>query len=100
MTGLRCGRCERPVCTKCVILGPAGPRCKDCSKTDPTFRPGAIGLGAKRTVSSIFSGGAFKWYWVLLLGSLVFSGVRSCAHFIGSQRQPPPHETSVPEKND
>jgi hypothetical protein len=29
-TGLRCNRCERPVCSDCVELTPVGYRCKQC----------------------------------------------------------------------
>jgi hypothetical protein len=26
-----CGRCERPICVKCMVSGPAGMRCPDCA---------------------------------------------------------------------
>ena len=26
-TYVRCGRCDRPICTKCAMLGPVGMRC-------------------------------------------------------------------------
>ena len=29
-TGLRCNRCERPICTSCAVLTPTGYRCKEC----------------------------------------------------------------------
>jgi len=29
-TGLRCNRCEKPICTSCAILTPTGYRCKEC----------------------------------------------------------------------
>lgn len=29
-TGLRCNRCEKPICPKCAILTPTGYRCKEC----------------------------------------------------------------------
>lgn len=29
-TGLRCNRCERPICTACAVLTPTGYRCKEC----------------------------------------------------------------------
>ena len=29
-TSLRCNRCEKPVCSKCIILTPTGYRCKQC----------------------------------------------------------------------
>ena len=31
-TGLRCGRCETPVCPRCRIHGPVGIRCLDCGR--------------------------------------------------------------------
>lgn len=29
-TTLRCNRCEKPICPKCVVSTPTGYRCKDC----------------------------------------------------------------------
>lgn len=29
-TGLRCNRCEKPICAKCAIQTPTGYRCKEC----------------------------------------------------------------------
>ncbi len=29
-TGLRCNRCERPICAQCAIHTPTGYRCKEC----------------------------------------------------------------------
>ena len=29
-TGLRCNRCERPICSDCAVLTPTGYRCKEC----------------------------------------------------------------------
>ena len=31
-TWLRCGRCDRPICTKCSVQGPVGSRCKECGR--------------------------------------------------------------------
>jgi hypothetical protein len=57
-TWVRCGRCDRPICTKCAMQGPVGFRCRNCGTlaNDPlsTIRPTqaviglavAIGLGA------------------------------------------------------
>jgi MFS family permease len=42
-TGLRCNRCEKPICTSCAILTPTGYRCKECvrgqQKVFDTARP-------------------------------------------------------------
>ena len=29
-TNLRCNKCGKPVCTKCIVLTPVGYRCKEC----------------------------------------------------------------------
>ena len=31
-TNLRCGRCEKLVCTECMVHTPVGVRCQDCGK--------------------------------------------------------------------
>jgi hypothetical protein len=31
-TGLRCARCERPICPSCAVQTPTGYRCKECVK--------------------------------------------------------------------
>ncbi|HMO53073.1 MAG TPA: hypothetical protein PJ994_01090, partial [Tepidiformaceae bacterium] len=31
-TAHRCGRCDTPICPKCMIQGPVGTRCRDCAK--------------------------------------------------------------------
>jgi hypothetical protein len=30
-TAVSCGKCDRPICTKCMIPGPAGMRCPECA---------------------------------------------------------------------
>jgi hypothetical protein len=48
-TYVRCGRCDRPICTRCAMQGPVGFRCKNCGTlaNDPltTFRPTQLALG-------------------------------------------------------
>lgn len=31
-TYLRCGRCERPICPRCLIQTPVGAKCRDCAQ--------------------------------------------------------------------
>ena len=35
-TVLRCGRCETPICPKCLVYTPVGARCPDCGKPQPS----------------------------------------------------------------
>ena len=39
-TNLRCGKCDTPICPKCMVQTPVGARCPDCAKLYklPTFR--------------------------------------------------------------
>ncbi len=31
-TFVRCGKCDRPICPNCMVSGPVGVRCRDCSR--------------------------------------------------------------------
>jgi hypothetical protein len=39
-TGLRCGKCDKPICPKCLVHTPVGARCRDCAHIAslPTFQ--------------------------------------------------------------
>jgi len=39
-TKLRCGKCGKPICPKCLVQTPVGARCPDCAKLYklPTYR--------------------------------------------------------------
>jgi hypothetical protein len=59
-TSLRCGRCGKPICPKCLVQTPVGARCRDCARLYklPTFRvsPGyylrAIGVALGMAVAT------------------------------------------------
>ena len=42
-TNLRCGKCDKPICPKCMVQTPVGARCPDCAKLYklPTYRVSA-----------------------------------------------------------
>ena len=48
-TRVRCGRCDRPICTRCAMQGPVGFRCRQCGTLafDPltSLTPSQIALG-------------------------------------------------------
>ena len=85
-TALSCGRCERPICTRCAINGPAGIRCRECSRHKVAVRPGAIVHEARRSVSGVFRGGPWTIYALMALVSIGLGVTRGC----GSQREPRP----------
>lgn len=37
-TRVTCGRCERPICTKCSVIGSVGVRCRECAKNRVPIR--------------------------------------------------------------
>ncbi len=43
-TNLRCGKCGKPICPKCMVETPVGARCPDCARLYkiPTFRISGI----------------------------------------------------------
>jgi len=67
-TGLACGRCETPICPKCVVMTDVGARCPDCAprRRLPQFEVGPIyllrGIGA-----AVAAGGALGLAWALIL---------------------------------
>ena len=58
-TNLRCGKCGKPICPKCLVQTPVGARCTDCAKLYklPTFRVSsknylvAVGVGLGMAVA-------------------------------------------------
>lgn len=38
-TNLRCSKCEKPICPRCMVYTPVGPRCPDCAavRRIPTY---------------------------------------------------------------
>jgi hypothetical protein len=76
-TVLRCGRCETPICPKCVVMTDVGARCPDCAprRRLPQFELGPVyllrGLGAAVTAA-----GVLGLAWGLLLpGDYGFFGI-------------------------
>lgn len=99
-TQLSCGRCGRPVCTKCVVLGPAGPRCRECSKLNVEARPAAVLYGIKSGVRGLFRSGPWTIYiWILLI-SMVAGSIRGCMAMMESQKRQQQYERMAPDGSD
>lgn len=43
-TNLRCGKCGKPICPKCMVQTPVGARCPECARLYklPTYRVSAV----------------------------------------------------------
>lgn len=68
-TALRCGKCETPICPKCIVQTPVGARCRDCAQLRrlPQFDVGWRLL--VRCTAAALSISLFGWY---LLSYVVF----------------------------
>ena len=64
-TRVTCGRCERPICPKCMVLSAAGVRCKDCARNKVPIRMRGVlhdlGAGAKTPAAQRV------WYMVAIM---------------------------------
>ena len=74
-TRVTCGRCERPICTKCMVIGAAGVRCKDCARNKVPIRLRGVlhdvGTGATQS-----PGAQRAWYLIAVFLILnFFSGI-------------------------
>jgi hypothetical protein len=85
-TWVRCGRCDRPICTQCAMQGPVGLRCRDCGKPvrDPmtTMGPTQLvgGLAASfggGLLAAYISGmfGFFALFVAFFAGGLIVEGI-------------------------
>ncbi len=93
-TYLRCGRCDKPICPKCLVYTPVGTRCKDCARLKklPVYNvtPGfylralAAGAGSALVLGVIWSflpGGGFFLIWIMIfLGYLIGEAVSRAAN--------------------
>jgi hypothetical protein len=68
-TNLRCGKCEKPICPKCMVETPVGARCPDCAhlKKLPTYRISrryyliAVGAAVGMAIVCGLAWGAIEW---------------------------------------
>jgi hypothetical protein len=69
-TVLRCGRCETPICPRCLVQTPVGARCRECAnvRTLPTVDVKPVFLA--RGLGGALLGGAFTGaVWGYTLGT-------------------------------
>src|SRR5258708_9565395 len=95
-TLLRCGRCDKPICTNCMVPAPGGTRCSECASNRssplyqvPVTRFGA-GLAAGLTVGSVCGfllamAGGFGFF--VIWGGLLYGGAVGEAVLRGVSRK-------------
>lgn len=76
-TGLACGRCETPICPRCVVMTDVGARCPDCAprRRLPQFEVSPLYL-VRGAAAAGASGAALGLVWGLVApGSYGFFGI-------------------------
>lgn len=83
-TELRCGRCDTPICPRCLVQSPVGARCKSCSNLGrPTiYRVGATDLG-KGLAVSLGMGVAVGLVWGFVFQAIGLAGFYVTASIFG-----------------
>ena len=64
VTRVTCGRCEKPICPKCLVIGPAGVRCQECARNKVAVRWRGVAHDAASGLGRI--DGRKIWYAYLL----------------------------------
>jgi len=72
-TALRCSRCEKPICPRCMVETPVGARCPECARlftlpvyqVPPSFMARAIGTASGMAILTGFG-------WGLLASAVPF----------------------------
>jgi hypothetical protein len=74
-TGVSCGRCDRPICPKCMVAGPAGMRCPDCAslRTTALYR-----IAPSRLALALFAG-----LITGIIGAFLMSMISFFVFFVG-----------------
>jgi hypothetical protein len=80
-TNLRCSKCETPICPRCMVYTPVGPRCPECAAVkrtpiydvSPTHYARALGAGLGVAIVGGFiwafvGGFAFMFSFLIALG--------------------------------
>jgi hypothetical protein len=86
-TYLRCGKCDKPICPKCLVHTPVGARCRDCARISslPTFQVSnkqmliSIGVGLVIAVAYGFVWGLLSYFMnFIILNLLLGAGAGYC----------------------
>jgi hypothetical protein len=90
-TALRCGRCDTPICPRCLIMTPVGARCRSCAQmrkspifvVSPVYYLRAIGAGLAVAAIGTYALAFipfFQFFGLLLLGVAVGEAVTRAAN--------------------
>jgi hypothetical protein len=71
-TRVTCGRCEKPICPRCMIVGANGVRCHQCARNRTPVRLSGILHDAKSSVGGL--GNRPVWYiyiWLMIIRFII-----------------------------
>lgn len=75
-TGLSCSRCDKPVCTQCMVQAPVGIRCRECGRAAPiptyNVQPSYYARAVGAAMAIAIGGGIIWAILVLVLGVIPF----------------------------
>ena len=102
-TELSCGRCEKPICPRCLVYTPVGARCRDCAqvKSLPMYNLGtttliraalaAIVVGAGTgVVWWLFNSLTYGFIFVLLIGFALGYAIGEAVSLAANRKRGPP----------
>lgn len=71
-TELTCGRCEKPICPRCMVYTPVGARCRECAQVKrlPTYNLGTQTLVLAGVAAVVVGAGTGVIWW--LFNSLTY----------------------------
>lgn len=74
-TNLRCGKCGKPICPKCLVQTPVGARCRECANVKPLVTYQLSPMYYARATGAGLASGAISgviWAFIPLWGLLNF----------------------------
>lgn len=75
-TRVTCGRCDKPICHKCMIVGPAGVRCRECGKRKTPVRLRGVVHDARRGIGGIGARMGTRPVWYLWIWMMIINFIR------------------------
>ena len=70
-TRVTCGRCEKPICDRCMIVGANGVRCRECARNKVPVRFTGIIHDASRGVRGAANSMGTRPIWSLWIWSMI-----------------------------
>lgn len=100
-TGLRCNRCERPICAECAVLTPTGYRCRECVREQKKifdtaewydymlgFVVAAFLSGLASFLVTLIGGiGFIGWFLIIVAGPVAGVAIAESVRFVIRRRR-------------